>query len=257
MPSKFFRLRSTKLNNACYAASLMLSMVLGIALNAQAQLPTPTSNINPSKPKPAYVRFWNMLPGKPTDTLELLLTENRTLTTEAPGNFYADYAAVPPGTYTFIIRRPADQTHPLKRLPLNLPAGTAATIMVSMKDGQPVVETINDTIDLKTPGEAGKLVLRQFAPNAHVTVAVGNNIPGQALNYGDSTTLNDLPATQLTINVRATFDVGQPRAWSVLADLTKDHHDTLLIMVDRYGHLRPQLTTDGQTDASQRATNTR
>ena len=228
----------------------LLSCYYGISTTfVGAQQPTPTPAATP-KPQQAFVRFWNMLPGKPSDTLELLAAENKTLTSDGPGNYYADYAAIAPGAYTFIVRRPTDPANPLKRLPLNLLAGASATIMVSMKDNHPVVETIVDTIDPKTAGSGGRIVLRQLVPEAQVSASVGNGPSSAILSYGDSAMLDNLPAAQVTINVQATFAKGPAKAWSVSADLTKDHHGTLLVMLDRYGRLRPQVTTDGPTEAS-------
>ena len=217
-----------------------LSVGAGTSLT-YAQTPTP-----PVKPKLAYVRFWNMLSAKPPgNALELFEADDKILTIAAPGNCFADYLPVVPGTYTFSICRPKDIAHPLKRLPISVPADAFITILVSETDGQQIVEGLNDTVDPKTSDGSGQLVLRQYIDGAQVTASVGTAPPTAPIGYGATTVIDNLPTAQIVINVRATFVSGPAQTWTVPADLTTYHHGTLLIVPDAYGRFRPRFAVDG------------
>ena len=225
-----------------FCAGLALLLVGEIVPDGHAQsmaTPPPSS----TKPKQAFVRFWNMLPGKTSDVLELLAAEGKPVTTALPLNYYAGYSPLPPGPYTFIIRRPADAATPLARVPVNLPADSYVTILASVKGGRTVAETINDTIDPKEGG-VGRLVVRQYVADAHVTASIGTTVT-PVLNYGDAATLEKLPATQAVVNVQATLASGPPKSWSIPVDYSSIHHATLLIAADPYGRFRPRLSVDG------------
>ena len=242
MTWKFSTPRSIKTAAHRSRKALWLFLIVTTGTDAaSAQSPA-----TPTKPKVAYVRFWNMLPAKAKgNALELFEADNKMLTVAGPGNCFADYLPVVPGSYTFSVCRPESVATPLKRLPINLPADTFITIVVSEKDGQPVVEGLNDTIDPKAAGDAGRLVVRQYLAGSQATVSVGTAPATALLSYGAVTVLDNLPAAQVNVNVRATSPNGTAQNWTVPADFTTDHHGTLLILTDAYGQFRPRFAVDG------------
>ncbi len=244
MLPKFFRLVPTKLRSAGRLTCL-LWLSLGVG-TLSAQVPSPTPTPSPStKPKLAYIRFWNMLPSQPPTVLEIL-SGDKPLMTAAVCNFYAGYTSVAPGAFTLTIRRAGDQNGAIKRLPVNLLGDMYVTVLVSSKDGQPNVDYINDTIDPKSP-DVRRLVLRQLFPNAKVTTTLGPASSSAALGYGETAVMDNLPAAQSSVTVQAVIPGQAPKSWSMPIDFTQAAHNTLLIFPDPYGRFRPRLATDGQS----------
>ena len=188
-----------------------------------------------------------MLPSQPPTVLELL-SGDKLLTTAAICNFYAGYTSITPGAFTLTVRRAGDQNGAIKRLPVNLLGNMFVTILVSMKDGQPNVEFIDDTIDPKTAG-ATRLVLRQLFPNAKVTATVGTGPASAALGYGETVVLDNLAATQSSLTVQASIPGQSAKSWSMPLDLTQFPRTTLLIFPDPYGRFRPRLAVDAQASS--------
>ena len=203
--------------------------------------PTPT-------PKPqAYVRFWNMLIGPKPQDLQLTTSEDRVLTAGSSANASAGYFALDPGTYTFTVRRPNDPAGIIKRMAVALRADLYITLLAAYgADGRPDVQIINDTVDPKTDDGLGKLVVRQFFPDANVTVAVNAQPSGTPLSFGEFTTLSGLPLRGSMVNLRATGLGPVPKMWNVDADFASGgHHATMLVFPDPYGRFRPRLVYDG------------
>ena len=184
-----------------------------------------------------------MLPNPPPTLLELL-SGDTPLTTAAACNYYATYFTVPPGAYTFTVRRINDKTGAIKRLPVNLTADTYITLLAYTKNGQPDVEMTNDTIDPKAP-PSGQLSVRQLCPNAKVTVFLGNAPASAPLGYGETFTIPNLPMGMNALSIQAAIPGQSIRPWSTQMDLSQDHHNTLLIFSDSYGRYRPRLAVDG------------
>ena len=242
MSPKSFQSTLTKLRLSRRLAVLLLCGVAAGTASSQTDAPTPTPS---PKPKAAYIRFWNMLPSRPSTVLELL-SADKPLITAAVCNFYAGYTSVTPGAFTLTVRRVGDQNGAIKRLPVNLLADMYVSILVSAKDGQPNVELIDDTIDPKTAGTR-RLVLRQLFPNAKVTATVGPGPAGATLGFGETVAMDNLPAAQSSLTVQAVISGQGVKSWSMPLDLTQAAHNTLLIFPDPYGRFRPRLAVDGQS----------
>ena len=98
-----------------------ISVFLCMGSLAVAQQPAPASSAQPTY---GYVRFWNMLTGKAAPTLELLLSEDKSLTTAQPLNVTSNYSPIAPATYTFIVRKSGDKASVLRKQPVALHAST-------------------------------------------------------------------------------------------------------------------------------------
>ena len=235
-------LKSARINRLLSPAAALLFLP---ALAAQAQQPSPSPSPRPAQ---AYVRFWNMLPGKDAPPLQLLSGENKLLTTAVGANYAAGYTPITPGTYTFEVRRAGDAANPLKKQPVILRGDTYITYLVSQKNGQPAVELIDDTLDPKNADGPSRLVIRQFIPGAQVTIMTKDGNTSQAIGYGESTSLESLPNRAGVMTLKATGLGPEPSTWNIEPDFTTARHATVLVVADPYGRFRPRLTYDGQAN---------
>ncbi len=224
-----------------------MAVFLAAATLAHAQQPPPAAT-----PLPAlgYVRFWNMLSSKGAPTLQLLSAEDKPLTTAAPNNSGSNYLSLTPGTYTFIVRKPGDTANALKRQPVVLRGYTYITFMVSEKNGQPVVDLIDDTQDPKKANDPSRLVVRQFMPAARVIVSTREGATTSELGFGESATLENLPNHNLFLTMKATGLGPDVKLWNTEADFTSARHATLLVVADPWGRFRPRLAYDGQSGST-------
>ena len=223
------------------AAALCLTPSAG---HGQQASPSPS-------PKPAlgYIRLWNMLPGKTAPSIQLLSGEDKVLTTASAYNYNAGYASVPPGTYTFVVRRAGDTANPLKKIPVLLRGDTSITFLVSEKNGQPAVDLLDDTLDPKKLDIPSQLMVRQFMPGARVTVATREGAACKEIGYGESARIDNLPNRSAFLTMKATGLGPEPKTWTTEADLATARRATLLVVPDPYGRFRPRLAYDGQNGA--------
>ena len=219
-----------------------------LGLHAQVASPAANSPKPGSTPKPqAYVRFWNMLIGPPSPALQLATADDKPLTSSPPGNAFARYLNVDPGSYTFIVRPVDNPNAVIKRLPVILRADVYITLLATVgKDGRADVQLIDDTVNPKTDDGLGTLVVRQFFPGASVTLGLGAAPTGTPLTFGESTTLTGLPLRAVVVNMRATGLGPTPKSWNFDADFVAgNRHATILVVPDPYKRFRPQLVYDG------------
>ncbi len=235
--SKFSK--STRSNQFSAGALALLFAVTTV----QAQQPSPASS---TQPVTGYVRFWNMLAGKAAPTLQLLSAEDKLLTTAPPNNSGSNYVGIPPGSYTFIVRKPGDAVNPLKKLPVILRGNTYITFLAQEKNGQPTVDLIDDTLDPKKADGPSRLVVRQFIPSARVIVSTREGVASQEVGFGETATLENLPNRVLFLTMKAVGLGPELKMWNTEADFTAARHATLLIINDSYGRFRPRLSYDGQ-----------
>ena len=240
---KFFPLLPTKALVFCRPAIWVSLFAFASTITARSQSPTPSPSSTP-KPKRAYVRLWNMVPSQPPTAVELVYSD-KPITTAASCNFYAGYLPVLPGAFAFTVRRAGDKTGSIKQLLVNLKPDDFATILVSDKSGKPDAELIDDTVDPKNPNPR-RLVLRQLFPNAKVLAYLGTTPTGSALGYGETATLDSVPAGVSTLTVQAIIPGQSPKSWSMPLELSQSQRDTLLIFPDPYGRFRPRLAVDAQ-----------
>ena len=219
--------------------------MLAVSTVARAQQASPPSGVQPV----GYVRFWNMLTSKGAPSLQLLSAEDKILTAAAPSNSGANYVSLAPGTYTFIVRKPGEPANPLRKQPVILRAGTYITFMVSEKNGQPVVDLIDDTLDPKKAADPARLVIRQFMPSALVTISTREGATSREVGFGETTTLENLPNRNLFLIMKATGLGPEAKIWNTDVDFSAARHATVLIVADAYGRFRPRLSYDGQSGA--------
>ena len=207
----------------------------------------------PTPPRKGFIRFWNMLPSKPTNNLVLLAGDKNPITGSGPTNIYADYMPAPTGSYTLVVKRAGTEpAEILQKLPVVLPEGGFITVLVSEKGGHPVVEMFNDTPDPKAPDPTPRVVLRQFFAGAQVKINVNGGPSSLPVEDGGTATVEvPLSSGPVSINVQATLPTTPPstKTVTVAADFSVARRATLLIIMDSYGRVRPQLCYDGHVNS--------
>ena len=187
-----------------------------------------------------------MLPGQPAPVLELLAGD-KPLTATVAGNFSAHYVPVIPSTLNLTVRQAGDQTGSIKRLSANLKADDFITVLVTSKTGQPDAELINDTVDPKAT-DSRRLTVRQLSPDIKATTFIGSSPVSTALGFGETATLDNVPAGPSTLTIQTVIPGKGPKSWSMPLDMTQTPHATLLIFPDPYGRFRPRLAIDARAD---------
>lgn len=227
--------------------------LVGLSMNGaapwcRAQQPTSTS-----QPPKAFVRFWNMLPNKPTNNLVLSAGDNQAITAAVPNNISAEYLPTPIGSYSMVVKRTDSQGTLLQKVPVVLPEKGFISVLVIERNGQPAVEVINDTVVSGAESLGPQLVLRQFFPGAKISVSVNGGAPSQVVGYEEAATLVNVPASKtVNIVIQAVLPTTPPstRTWPLTGDFSTARRATLLVVADTYGRLRPQLCYDGQLNAA-------
>ena len=239
-----FKFSRRPLTDLAAVGGIALSLCLGVS-SARAQQSAPATD---AKPRKAHIRFWNMLPDKPANSLFLLAGDKDSIAGAAPNNVFTSYLPAPSGSYTLVVKRAGQGGVVIQRLPVVLPDEGYITLVASEKNGQPTVEMFNDMPDPKVTELGARLVLRQFFPGAHVKVSVTAGPSSPSVSYGETATLENLPATgSVNILLQAALPTTPPttKEWPLTADFSTAHHATLLLVADSYGRLRPQLSYDG------------
>ena len=175
-----------------------------------------------------------MLPMVPTNNLLV-----------ASGDVYADYFATPVGSYNLVIKRLDEKQEPVAKVPVALQNGMYVTLLATVKDGQVNIQVIDDTPDPKATELTAQLIVRSFFTGGNVTVGVTGGQPAQPVPGGGTVTLDNLPTTAaVNVAVQVTMPTTPPtsKKWDLPADFSVTHHATLLLVSDRSGRLKPQLT---------------
>ena len=209
---------------------------------AQQPLPTPPA-------RKAYLRFWNMLPVKPTNNLLVLINDKDPLTGAAPSNIYTQYVPAPVGSYTLVIKRTGDKGEVLQRLPAALPDNGFVTLLVTEKNGQTAAELFNDTPDPNKPETTARVTLRQFVPGGRATISTAGLPASQPASSGETAVLEGITAgASVNVGVQVAMPTTPPTSknWVLPVDFTKVHRATILLIADSYGRPRPQISYDAQ-----------
>ena len=198
-----------------YTSAVLGSLFGLVAVTAYAQTPA-------QKPlgRPAFIRFWNMLPDGEHDNLQVYLADGKLLTATSGGDASVSYIPVLPGTFMFSVRRVGEVNKDVKTSPVQLLADSFVTLLATSKNGQISLDVLNETIDPKKDDGTGRLIVRQFSVGAHVLVSIGQ-LPPKALNYGEIAVFSGLPAGQVPLVVQATLPNGKLRTMNTQADFTK------------------------------------
>lgn len=233
------------------ALSLLLLVVCWPGwLGAQAPA-TPKPTPEDKKPK-GFVRVWNMLP-KGSGNLLLLLKNDppnmAAICTAEPANFYANYQPMPQAQYPFIVVREADRKAPIEHFDVILRQNVYVTFLATLENGKPKVQMIDDTFD-PTTVSAGRLTLRNYFPDARVSVIADGKIQSPVVNSGESQVLDGLPVGPVVLQMKATLPGGKTQQWSSQVDFRTSKHASLLVVPDPYGRFRPRISYDGPTVAS-------
>ena len=221
-------------------AALVFSVAVGASRSCAQQAQTP-------KEKPAYIRFWNMLPLVPTNNL-LLVAGEETLFGSAPLDLYSDYCAVPVSSSNLIIKRLGEKQEPLQKVPLTLHDGSFITLLATDKGGQVNIQVVDDTPNPNATDVVASMVVRSFCSGSRVTVAVKGGQAPQTIPDNSVVVLDNLPMTAgLTVTVQATMPTmpSSTKSWDLLADFSVTHHATLLLVPDRDGRVKPRLVYNG------------
>ena len=240
--SESSKLWRTSLASVCRALALLGALIGSGTVLTHGQAP-----VQQPLGKPAFIRFWNMLPDPGHDKLELYLADGKQLTTTYGGDTAVGYVPVLPGTFMFSVRRVGDANHDVKTPPVQLLADSFVTILATLKNGQVSLEVLNETIEPKKDDGMGHFIVRQFCVGARMLLTVGNT-PPKMLNYGEVAVFNGLPASQVSVIIQATLRDGKIRNQNTQVDFTKNHYATLLLVTDAYGRLRPSIAFDGHSD---------
>ncbi|MEA3210330.1 MAG: hypothetical protein QOE70_3387 [Chthoniobacter sp.] len=239
-------------NSFKLAISLLL---LGSVVNAQQTepatvvpaTPAPAASTPPRKPRKGYFRFWNML-SKPEGELTLIRndgsTEGTPLLSAAPNNYYASYLPLPPARYALKVVRRNDPATAIQSFDVTLGSDAYVTFMAHPVAGQVRIELFDDTFN---PAEAtsGRLTIRQFVPNANVTVTSNAQLTSRSLTQGETQTIEGFPLKPVMLKMRAGMAAGPDQEWVAEVNFTTSRRASLLIVSDPYGRFRPRVTIDG------------
>ena len=186
--------RSSLINPVAVGCGIALALCFhfGQVTHTQAQQPTP-SQAPAAKPRKAHIRFWNLLPAGPTNDLQLFAGNGESISGAAPNDVYTGYLPAPDGSYVLTVKRVGGKSAVIWRQPVVLPVNGFITLIASEKNGQPTAEMFNDTPDPNVVESTARIVVRQFCPGAHVKVSVAGGPSTQTLEYGDTSTLENIP----------------------------------------------------------------
>ncbi len=237
------------------ASALLLGCVtLGAQTVPPPQvLPPPGATPAPEdkKPKVGFLRFWNMLP---KETGELLLmqdggpSQDTPLLTAATLNYYATYLDTKPGRYALKVIRSEDPTKTvLKNFDLILKKDVYVTFLARLVDGKPVIEMLDDTYDPEKE-IAGKLVIRNVAPETTITVTSPALPIARPVAFGEESTVDKLPLKPTLFRMQAKMPDGKSRSWACEIDFKTCRHASLWLVLDSHGRFRPRMSPDGQTE---------
>lgn len=202
----------------------------------------------PGKEPKAYIRFWNMLPINPANSL-LVFAGDKPLFGASPFDLYTDYNSSPVGSYNLVVKRTAENSPILQKLPVVLQDKAFVTLVASEKNGQATIEILNDTPDPKVTELAAQLVVRSYYTGGTVSVGVTGGQPAQPVASGGTVTLDNLPMTagvNLIVQVSGATPPPAARTWNLSADFSVTHHATLLLVPDHYGRMLPKLFYNGR-----------
>lgn len=226
----------------------MLLLAASLACLGATSLQAQTPQAKP-KGKPAFVRFWNMLPDAKKDDLELYIAAGQRLITTWASDTQVSYTPVLPGTFTFSVRRVGEENKDVKTPSVPLLADSFVTILATQRQGQIALDVLNETIDPAKEDGTGHLTVRQFCVGTRALVTVGAT-PAKPLNYGEASVFDGLASDRIPVTIQATLPNGTTRTMNTGTDFTKNHHATLLLVNDAYGRFRPAFSYDGYSDVN-------
>ena len=224
------------MQSKCFTlASSLAFCLVGVSL-VPAQSPTPT-------PVPGYIRFWNMLPAS-NGAFDLRKiggsSPDSAIAANATAYRYSSYVALPTGRLRVGVYRALDAKSPLKAFDLDLSPESFFTVLVS--PGK--IDLINDTNDPKA--SIGTITVRNYFPKAPVAISLGNRKLVNALPYGASYEISDLPLGRTSLGFRTELPNGLPVQGAVDLDFRESKRATVLLIPDSYGRFRPRVTLDGK-----------
>lgn len=205
----------------------------------------------PPRQPSGFVRLWNMAVSAPA-TFELSASvdpQAAPLATASPASLANDYLRVVPGRYALRVVNAAAKEVPVKVFNANIPDQGYYTVIVYRDPaGKITADLIDDTPDPKAP--TNKLSVWQFCPDLRAIVTGGGQRTN-ALEYGQSQTLDNLPTGKLAFQLRAQTAKGN-RNWGVEVDFSSSHHATVFVIADPYGRIRMRATVDGPNLATEK-----
>ncbi len=217
-----------------------------LALPVLAQPPPPVPSPTPagSKPKPAYVRFWNMTTVKGA-TFDLVndAGPKEAFSSAASRNFTAPYLPIAAATYSFSVYKAGEREVVLKKFPINLRSNVFVTILVSGDKPEAFkFELLDDTWSTEKT-TAGIAIIRNFLPDAEASFKV----EGKTINVrpGAFETVTGLPLQKVMFALEAKMPDGSVRVWNSEADFKRSRRATLLVFQDGRGQIRPRASEDG------------
>lgn len=184
----------------------------------------------------------------------LLIKDNGTpegeiVLSATPANYYASYIALPVGRYSLKLVRAEAPDAVIGHLPVTIRGEDSVTILASAPDRKLKIETLEETYDpASTP--AGRLTIRQYFPDARVTVTVGPQNRSRELAPGEIEVLDSLPVQLFEVKTRATLPDGTTQNWTTEVNFATIRHAALLILPDAKGRCRPRVALDGRANVA-------
>jgi hypothetical protein len=214
------------------AISLIFSALVATLANAQPAASPP--------PKVGYIRFWDMLPAKNGSFEVRKATSSKSEPTMLLANayHYSGYGEYPAGRYQLgVFKRGGDQ--PLKLFNVDLKPDSYFTILLSPQS----IDMFEDTINPRTT--TGTLIIRNYFSGTTVSASSGAQKFFDALPYGQSYTIGDLPLSRLSVVVRTHLPGGHAAQAAAEVNFKEWKRATLLVVPDSYGRFRVRVTPNG------------
>lgn len=219
--------------------------------------PTVTSEAasTPTETKPAgsaRVRLWKACDTKEAaNNLQIHLAStaerNKTGTPLAldKGLYqFTDYQEFATGPSAFELELPGK---PPTRLDINLTKDHDYTLLVRAQHGTATAELISDTRDDER-APTFKAYSLLFGGKGDLQISLGDALTVHLNTVGGSVRARGIKADFYQIVINGTDGRGQTFRWNAETDLRKAYRSTLLIGLDSYGRIRPQLIEDSASN---------
>ncbi len=142
----------------------------------------------------------------------------------------------------FVVKNGGDAS--IKNLSVDLKPDTYFTVILAPQGAGFKVDFLEDTVDPKAT--SGTITMRNYFPGTAISVAAGNQMLASSINYGNSSAVEGLAASKMTVTIQAKLPNGTPAQSIVDLDFTASKHVTLLVIPDSYGRFRPRIVADGR-----------
>ena len=236
---------------ACTLAAPVLSSAGWGKTRPSRQSPSVSSKA-PQAAKPpvyAHLRLWKACDSQDSAELTIRLLSPGGQSSRADVSLpsshdvyqFTGYDDVPTGPGTIEITQP---NQPSTLLGISLAKDQDYTLLIRAQKGQVVAELLPDTRsnDHSPSFNAYSLL---FGGKGEVQVTLGSVLSGRFNATGGRLRARGLKADLYPITVAGTDSKGHTFRWNAEADQRKTPHSTLVICLDAYGRIRPQLLEDG------------